>query len=454
MAVTERLAECLHQIGVISVSDGLRDKVARHLFDTIGAMLAGLPLHENALLTAAIADLHDPATPPGLRGPLGPAILRLCAAARSTEADDIHLASCITPSAIVVPVALATAARLPRATGAQLIRACIVGYEAIIRLGLAIDGPGILYRGLWPSYLCAGIGSAATVATLLGLTPDRTAQALAIAAAMAGGTNARSDSPCAKWLMVGTAAENGALAAFAARRGMLGDLDLLGARWGKLFGIALDEEILTRVPGERLHAESLAMKPWCGARQTMAAVAAFQSLLDGATSAPEGLREITVEVPAAYLAMIDRRALPKSRQESFADLRYLFGLAAYAPAALMDVVRERLPIDQRLTTLAAKIRILHGADLDAHYPRHWPARVSVIDHTGATHSETVIAPPGDAENPLDWVALADKFAKLSSRGPATVADMAAACQGPHTADDLAALLSLVGREIGEPRALA
>jgi len=450
VTVTERLAECLAEIGASAVSETLRDTVIRHLFDTLGAILAGLPLQESTALAAALADMNGPALPPGqsgLRGPLGPTILQFCAAARSTEVDDIHLASCITPSSIIVPSALATAAHLPQASGAQVIAACIAGYEAIIRLGLAINGPGILYQGLWPTYLCASLGSAATVGSLLGLTTAQTAQALAIASAMAGGANARSDSPCAKWLMAGTAAQIGAVSAFAARRGFLGDLGLLGARWGKLFGIQIDEDVLTQAPDERRHAASLAMKPWCGARQTMAAVAGFQRLLKHPAIEPETLRDITVEVPKAYLGMIDRKALPNSRQESFADLRYQFALAAFAPDRLMDVARESLPIDGRFTALAGKIRIRHGADLDAHYPRHWPATVTLIDSSGASHRETVLHAPGDAEQPLGWSELATKFARVSGRSQASVAELAAACQGLHKANGLPALLSLVDREI-------
>ena len=446
MTVTEQLAARLSEIGASSVSDSLRDTVSRHLFDTLGAILAGLPLQESTALAAALGDLNGPA-PAGLRSPLGPAIVQFCAAARSTEVDDIHLASCITPSSIIVPTALATAAQLPQATGAQLIAACIAGYEAIIRLGLAVNGPGILYQGLWPTYLCASIGSAATVGSLLGLTTGQTAQALAIASAMAGGANARSDSPCAKWLMAGTAAQTGALAAFAARRGFLGDLGLLGARWGKLFDIKIDEEMLTNPAGERRHAASLAMKPWCGARQTMAAVAAFQRLLQHRAIAPEMLRDITVEVPKAYLAMIDRKALPNSRQESFADLRYQFALAAFAPDRLMDVARESLANDSRFATLAGKITIRHGADLDRHYPQHWPAQVTITDSTGASHSETVLYAPGDAERPLGWGELTTKFARVSGRTPAKTAEIAAACQKLPEANGLSALLAVMGREI-------
>jgi 2-methylcitrate dehydratase PrpD len=154
-----------------------------------------------------------------------------------------------------------------------------------------------------------------------------------------------------------------------------------------------------------------------------------------------------VEVPKAYIKMIDRPSLPQSRQESFANLRYLFGLAAYAPDGLYDVARDNLRIDDRFAALAGKIRIAHGSDLDAHYPHHWPARVSVIDGAGAKHVEEVIHAPGDAENPLDWKALITKTERVSGRNSQTIEKMAQACQHLTTASDMNTLITLVEQEI-------
>ena len=64
----------------------------------------------------------------------------------------------ITPGAIVVPSALTIAASLPDVTTDDLAAAIVAGYEAMIRLGAAIDGPSVLYRGIWPTYFAAPFG--------------------------------------------------------------------------------------------------------------------------------------------------------------------------------------------------------------------------------------------------------------------------------------------------------
>ena len=92
-------------------------------------------------------------------GPAGDALAldlaTRCALARLSEIDNIHLASMTTPGGIVIPAALTLAAATPAATADDVTAAILAGTEAMIRLGRAVDGPAILYRGIWPTYFAA-----------------------------------------------------------------------------------------------------------------------------------------------------------------------------------------------------------------------------------------------------------------------------------------------------------
>ena len=103
----------------------------------------------------------------------------------SSEIDDIHLGAMVTAGAIVVPSALTIAASLPDVGADDIAAAIVGGYEAMIRLGAAIDGPSVLYRGIWPTYFAAPFGAAAVAARLLRLDATQTANALATALIMA-----------------------------------------------------------------------------------------------------------------------------------------------------------------------------------------------------------------------------------------------------------------------------
>ena len=132
------------------------------------------------------------------------------ALARLSEIDDIHLGAMITPGAIVVPAALTIAASLPDAAPDDVAAAIVVGYEAMVRLGVAIDGPSVLYRGIWPTYFAAPFGAAAVAARLLRLDETQAAHALATALIIsAPGTGHHAAPTTARWLAVGHAGGRG-----------------------------------------------------------------------------------------------------------------------------------------------------------------------------------------------------------------------------------------------------
>src|SRR5262249_58604998 len=101
----------------------------------------------------------------------------------------------------------------------DVIAASRAAPEAMPRLGRAIEGPAILYRGIWPPYFAAPFGMAAVAARLLKLDEEATAHALALALTLAapavGHHNAATTS---RWFAVGNAARNGLNAAFAAQQ--------------------------------------------------------------------------------------------------------------------------------------------------------------------------------------------------------------------------------------------
>ena len=73
------------------------------------------------------------------------------------------------------------------------------------RLGRAIDGPTILYRGIWPTYFAAPFGVAAVAARLFKLDAKQTANALAMALTFAApGVGHHDAATTSRWLAVGT----------------------------------------------------------------------------------------------------------------------------------------------------------------------------------------------------------------------------------------------------------
>jgi 2-methylcitrate dehydratase PrpD len=418
MNVTEQLAAFASGVDAAALPAARGDLLRLHIFDTIGAWFAGDAVGETADVRSVIGD-DDGAT-----------LLLGCIAARCSEIDDIHLASCITPGAVVIPTALVAAAELARAgtpvDDAAFLAACVAGYETLLRFGLAVDGPRILYRGVWPTYVCSGFGVVATLGRLQGLDATVVAEALAIVATRATGTSGRIPGRTSRWLTLGCAARDAALAVRAAQRGLHGDLTLLDGRWSAITAVALERDALLGDLGVRFELDAVSFKPVCAAKQTIAAIQGFREIVAGGVDA-DGARSVTVTVPSSYREMIDRTTFPVARQDSLSNVRYSLALAVAAPERLLDVHRSELIGTPRVRALMAKVDVAIDPALDAAYPRDWPARVIVTAGDGTVHERTVMRPFGDPGTGFGWDAAAEKFAAIAPR--ADGAAVAAACRG-------------------------
>src|SRR5262244_2244205 len=147
MTALEQLGAFVAQSGAPSAR--LREILALHIADIVGAWIASLCTPEGAALLRWHATSCEGAAP-GSMHRLRLDVATHCALARLSEIDDIHLASTTTPGAIVVPGAIAIAAACRNRDPDTLAAAMTAGYEAMIRFGQAIGGPSILYRGIWP----------------------------------------------------------------------------------------------------------------------------------------------------------------------------------------------------------------------------------------------------------------------------------------------------------------
>ena len=376
--------------------------VRLHMADTIGAWVAAAGTVEGRALLA-------------LRGPDAPLLEQVaisCALARLSEVDDIHLGAMITPGAIVVPAALTIAASLPKIDATDLAAAIVAGYEAMIRLGAAIDGPSVLYRGIWPSYFAAPFGAAAVAARLLRLDEAQAAHALATALIMAApGTGHHAAVTTARWLAVGQAASRGLQAALSARSGFTSDLKLADGDFLKnIYGVVPDATLLGDGWSEPALSQ-VSFKPWCAARQTMAATQALKELLAEGV-APESIARIGVAVLPPHLKMIDHGVTAGDRFSHLTSLPYQMALAALTPDAAYGLSGPASAISPALSEFMARIKVrAEESVLGAGYPQAWAAHVTVTTRA-RRHERTVTHVPGDPARPYGEDDLKRKFARV------------------------------------------
>ncbi|MGD1096499.1 MAG: MmgE/PrpD family protein [Bryobacteraceae bacterium] len=332
-------------------------------------------------------------------------LICVCAAIRSTEIDDIHLISCTTPGSVIMPTC--------RALGAPAVRdffaAAAAGYELLIRLGRAVNGPAILRRRVWPTYFCAALGSAAAASRFYGLTVEKTAGALSTALTLSVGTSSPARSPeASRWLILGVAASNGVLAATAARNGLVGPNDLLEQHLGRIAGVRISRKVLLKDLGRRYLLDEVGMKPFPTARQGLAAIEACRELVAAEQIDVASIQEILVGVPESQRWVIDHPEHPADRVASIVSVQYQIALALLSPVRLIDVRRSPVFLNDQIRALMTKVTVRRAAHLEKHYPATWPAQVT-IKVKGRRLQQTVLHPRGDANNPFGWNDLARKY---------------------------------------------
>jgi 2-methylcitrate dehydratase PrpD len=374
------------------MGDELHDVVQHRIFDALVAASIGL----------RIAD-SEPLSRLNYEGPEG-RIRRLVAALRATEIDDIYLPGCVTAGSVIVPTALIMAGDLAPSS-CIVVEAIAAGYEAMTGFAAMIDGPGILYRGFWPTLAAAPFGAAMTTARLLGLDARATRSALALAV---GRTMAAAQRSMPRWLQLGHAAVDGVLAAQAAAAGFQASVDVIG-QWAQALGLSLDP--LKLAPGSLPRIGAVDCKTYPTSRQGLAAIEAFRQLHGGEAINPAD--RIEIALPAAYRAMVGATSLPTDRLSSLLSTPYQMALVVNAPEHLFDVSRSELPLNANIVAFLARVSVREDAELSAAYPAVWGGAVKITRPDGSVRSMTSLEPEGSARRPLNWDQLREKATALA-----------------------------------------
>jgi 2-methylcitrate dehydratase PrpD len=434
MTVLEEMGAWVAAGGDIELSLSVRQRLSIHLLDTVGAWIAGGVTEEGKML-ARLASSPSESIPLFGRQPLDRIALGV-ATTRLTEIDDIHMPSCTTPSSVVVPTALAIAGHLQRRDAQAFSHALCAGYEVMTRFGLAISGPDILNRGIWPTYLAAPLCAAAVAARLLGLTAEKTANALGIALTMTSGAAGKPIGASPRWLLLGTAARAGCAAALAAAEGYAGDRILLDGDWMiRTHGIPCDPGPLAAAAHGDGAVGALSLKPYCAAKQTIAAIDAFRNLLDQGIS-PDDIATLRVAVPPAYAEMIGHRNAAGNRTARITSAAYQLALAAYRPDELENIARPNLAGDPEIAAFMDLIKVVPDQTLERHYPQRWPARVEAVMKDGRTETNLILDARGDPSRSSE-VDVRAKFHCLADQaiGKLAANELAEACLAATEHDD-------------------
>ena len=396
------------------------DATKLHILDSIGCLLAGTRLEPGKraydLATAASGTTSYQAST--LFGTVQrvsylEAVQAMSVAAHCGEMDDIHGGAGVCIGGMIVPALLAMAEKFD-GSGRKFLEAAIVGYETVIRVGRCIDAPKLFAHGWWPSTICGAFGVAAAGARFLDWSGDRTANALGIASLHAGGMiTGGGEGATARHLAFGHAAQNGVHSLVAAEQGFSGPKRAFEDPRGFCLTLCPEPKWEHLQSLATFYLPEVAFKPYPCARQLHAGVEALLRIVQRHPLTPERIEAIELGVPTQNAHMVDRPSITPTPAATVGSGQYVMAVTALHGKIDLQSFEEEFLSSNEVRNLMTKVKVVATADLDRHFPKYWPGRVTVkLD--SEIYSEEVIIPKGETGNPMRRNEVEEKFLSLAA----------------------------------------
>ena len=251
------LADLALRTSLADVPAPVVERAKIHLLDQLGAQIVGSTLPTVAAVTryAFRYGGEGPSTVVGTGRQMDAELASLVNATtgHAFEMDDYAVRAGTHPGCEVVPAVLAVAEEVD-ASGAELLRAVVLGFEAVTRVGLVTMPSMLADRGFHESCPHGVVASALAVGLLQSLSVDKLVMALAIAVSHASGTTEYAHSGGeVKRVHAGLGAIGAIRSVRLAEAGLTGPPTILEGERGffKVFTERYDADLLTAGWGER-----------------------------------------------------------------------------------------------------------------------------------------------------------------------------------------------------------
>jgi 2-methylcitrate dehydratase PrpD len=363
------------------------------VFDSVGAMIACSQLPEVVAIVKFLRRMGgaEECTMIGHAGrtSLVNASMANGGMAHGDEVDPVHLRSVGGHVASgPVPTAL-TAGQWLDASGGDVLRAVVLGYEVGGRLMTVFYRErDYVARRFYPTAVVGAISSAVTAGILLGLNRTQMQVAMCLAAYQAAGPDNMTRDPAhmGKTFQVGAANRNGVTAALLAGDGCHAPLDILDGSHG-LFDAYLGAPDagagLTQGLGEYFSITDVMHKRYPAGSPNQTYLQALFALLERHTLKAEDIEEIEVHIPKRGLHRI-----PTTRHASISALAVCAIAAAHGRLDFYHLHDPAGGLDAPAREMQRRVRFVGREDwTDMEAGRH--AIVTIRTRAGQRHTEEV-----------------------------------------------------------------
>jgi 2-methylcitrate dehydratase PrpD len=414
LSVTQQLAEVLAKTRYSDLPSAVIDEAKRAVLDWLGSAMAGScepPARMAREVAARLGTSDDATIVGGGRASAAAAALANGVASHILEFDDVHKGSTLHAGAPVIPAALAVAER-ERLDGRAFLLAVVVGYEAALRVGEAVNPSHYYY---WhPTGTAATFGAAAAAGSLLGLDGKQMRDALGSAGTQASGLwEFNADASMSKHLHPGKAAFNGILSADLARAGFTGASKILEGDRGffRATSTSHDESRITDGLGKhwKILENCYKMHSCCAHTHTSIDVAL-------GLRRDQEIAAIDIELYGPGYEVV-KEMNPRTPYQGKFSIAYCVAAAlAEGRVGLEQFSPDRFSTDgvrdPRIATLLNKTKVRVSDAFTRNYPAKWTGHVTVTFSDGSKADATADYPRGNPENPVSTAGLEEKFLRL------------------------------------------
>ena len=422
------------------------DRALLVLLDCLGAIGSGMAEPEMRGLASRMAALGGTGEAPlvgsRFRAAPGTAAFVNGTAGTMLELDEGNQYSRGHPAIHVVPAALAAAARRG-ASGADLLRAVVLGYEIGARIGIASR----LRVAMHPHGTWGVVGAALAVGLLEGAGEEQLAELVNVSSSLALATSRRTmlEGGTVRNSYAGFANQLGMQAWELVASGFVGEADGIGTVYGGIVADGFDPAPMTESLGARWEIARNYFKRHAACRYAHGALDALAAIT-ARTGPLDPARIAAVEVDTyVWAAQLDHPA-PRNMLAAKFSLPFALATAAVNGAATVAAFRAPALAEQATRALAERVVVREDPALTAMLPGLRPARLLVRMADGTEHREAVTTNRGDTENPYGPEEVAAKFHELADPvwgavRAARLRDAVAALRGAASIADLDRLLT-------------
>jgi 2-methylcitrate dehydratase PrpD len=375
-------------------------KAKHHILDGIASMVSGSALEPGRLATGYVRDIGGLPEATVISSNIRTSVVNAALAngmlAHADETDDSHGPSGTHPCCVVLPAALSVAER-QHASGLELLRAFVLGYDVGCRVMRVLGQPGNQNRKFSEKGTGGPFSASAAASALLDFTPLQIRYMFGYAAQQSSGIRSymMDESHVEKaFAFGGMPAQNGVAAAMMVNAGLTGEWDVFQGPYHNFFECfspdPQPEELISEL-GERYEVMLTHIKKWCVGSPIQAPADALLAIIQQHDVKAKDVGRITVSMQVGSLATVNDRNMPD------VNLQYIMAAmlidSTLTFAAAHDY--ERMS-DPDVVALKSKITVQPDSTLMS--GRQAVVEVTMAD--GSVHRHHARSVRGAPENPM------------------------------------------------------